>query len=82
MVEEIIRKTPKKTMYKWSIYINVILFFIVAVSQYFLVIDCLNSPVATVSLEVIRDIAFLSVALTFIFIQFFKNLFTIMRRSL
>ena len=82
MVEEIIRKTSKKSLYKWSIYINVILFFIVAVSQYYLIIDCLNSPGGTVSLEVIRDIAFLAVALTFIFFQFFKNLFTIMRRSL
>ena len=84
MVEEIIRKTPKKTMYKWSIYINVVLFFLVAVITYFLVMDSIDAGKygGTDYLNIVRDVAFLAVVLAFIFYQFFKNIFTIMRRSL
>ena len=84
MVENIVRKTSKKTWYKWSLYINIILFFIVALFIYFLVKDV---GVATEEggvtwLYVSRDIAFIAVALALIFVQFIRNLFIIMRRSL
>ena len=84
MVENIVKKTSKKTWYKWSLYINIILFFIVALFIYFLVKDV---GVATIEggvtwLYVSRDIAFIAVALALIFVQFIRNLFIIMRRSL
>ena len=84
MVEEIIRKTPKKVMYKWSIYINVILFFLVALITYFIVIDSIDAGKygGDEYLNIVRDVAFLAVVLAFIFYQFFKNIFTIMKRSL
>ena len=84
MVENIIKKTSKKTWNKWSLYINIILFFIVALFIYYLVKDV---GVATTEggvtwLYVSRDIAFIAVALALIFVQFIRNLFIIMRRSL
>ena len=84
MVEDMIRKTSKKTWYKWSVYINIILFFIVALFIYFLVRDCLNFNADNPEgwLYITRDIAFIAVAFALIFFQFFRNLFIIMRRSL
>ena len=84
MVENIVKKTSKKTWYKWTLYINIILFFIVALFIYYLVKDV---GVATTEggvtwLYVSRDIAFIAVALALIFVQFIRNLFIIMRRSL
>jgi len=84
MVEDMIRQMSKKTWYRWSIYINIILFFIVALFIYFLVKD--TSVAAKQGgetwLYVSRDIAFIAIALALIFFQFFRNLFVIMRRSL
>jgi len=85
MVENIIRNTSKKTWYKWSIYINVVLFFIVALFTYYLVKDCLAVGCKATQNEwlyVARDLAFMGVALAFIFFQFFRNIFVIMKRSL
>ena len=72
----------RKTWYKWSFYINIILFFIVALFVYLLVIDCLEFKGGYNWLYITRDIGFLSVALALIFFQFFRNLLIIMRRSL
>jgi hypothetical protein len=84
MVDSIVRQTSKKTWYKWSFYINIILFFIVALFVYLLVIDSIQfgREGEDLWIRVTRDIAFLSVALALIFFQFFRNLLTIMRRSL
>jgi len=84
MVDNIVRQTSKKTWYKWSFYINIILFFIVALFVYLLVIDSIQfgREGEDLWIRVTRDIAFLSVALALIFFQFFRNLLTIMRRSL
>ncbi|MDH7516870.1 MAG: hypothetical protein QHH19_00760 [Candidatus Thermoplasmatota archaeon] len=75
----------KKTWYKWSFYINVILFFIIALFIYLLVIDCLSYSAmggAYDWLYIARDLAFLSIALALVFFQFFRNLLIIWRRSL
>ena len=84
MVEDMIRQMSKKSWYKWSLYLNIILFFIVALFTYLLIRDSIL--VGRVGgdnwLYVARDIAFIAVALALIFFQFFRNLFTIMRRSL
>jgi uncharacterized membrane protein len=81
----------KKTWYKWSFYINIILFFIVAISIFFLIIDSYNAGkifnaggdiLSQAWLNIARDIAFLSISLALIFFQFFRNMLKIMRRSL
>ena len=73
----------KKTWYRWSFYINIVLFFIVALFVYLLVIDSLQFKTGGYDwLYITRDIGFLSVALALIFFQFFRNLLIIMRRSL
>jgi len=84
MVDNMIRQMSKKTWYKWSFYINIILFFIVGVFIYLLVKDSMavGERGGGTWLFVARDIAFIAVALALIFFQFFRNLFVIMRRSL
>ena len=85
MVDDVIRQMSKKTWYKWSLYINIILFFIIALFIYLLVKDSIavgKGEGGDLWLYVARDIAFVAVALALIFFQFFRNLFVIMRRSL
>ena len=94
MVENIAQRISRKTWYKWSFYINIVLFFIIALFICLLVIDAYNAgtvaaqtPVSTQQLSqawvhIARDIGFLSVALALVFFQFFRNLLIIMRRSL
>ena len=84
MVDDMIRQVSKKTWYKWSVYINIILFLIVIIFLYLLVRDSLDytRDGGETWLYITRDIAFIVVALALIFIQLFRNLFTIMRRSL
>ena len=78
-----INQISKKTWYKWSFYINIVLFFIVGLFVYLVVIDSLNyNRISYDWLYIARDIGFLSVALALIFFQFFRNLLIIMRRSL
>jgi hypothetical protein len=69
-----------------------VLFFIVAVSILFLILDSYEAGKTAILgggdalsqawLYIARDIGFLSIALALIFFQFFRNLLTIMRRSL
>ena len=82
MAESTFRQISKKTWYRWSFYINIVLFFIVALFIYLLIRDCLTFTGGDEWFYITRDIAFLAVALTLIFFQFFRNLMTIMRRSL
>ena len=91
IVENIVRQTTKKTWYKWSLYVNIILFFVVAVMLFFVIMDSYDAGKAhvvnagnntTQMFVLIRDIAILVVAIALLFFQFFKNLFTIMKRSL
>jgi len=84
MVDEMMRNMSKKTWYKWSFYINIVLFFIVALFLYLLIIDCIEygESHGDLWLLVTRDVAFVSVSLALIFAQFIRYLFIIMRRSL
>jgi len=86
MVDDVIRQMSKKTWYKWSLYINIILFFIIALFIYLLVKDSIavgaSEEGGDLWLYVARDIAFIAVALALIFFQFFRNLFVMMRRAL
>lgn len=96
MVEDMFRKTSKKTWYKWSFYLNIVLFFVVAIFLYLVVYDVYNAGVADGSSDgfsqgisyaswmfaFARDVAILGVALAIIFVQLIRNISTIIRRSL
>jgi hypothetical protein len=84
MADDLFRQVSKKTWYKWSIYINVILFFIIGLFLYFLVKDSLLFARLEGDhwLLITRDIAVLAIALALVFFQLFRNIFIIMRRSL
>jgi len=82
MVENIIRQTSKKTWYRLSIYINLILFFIVALGITLMYSDFITKTGNDLWVSVTRDIAIIAVTLALIFYQFFRNLYIIMKRSL
>ena len=84
MADDLFRQIGRKTWYKWSIYINVILFFIIALFLYLLVKDSLlfAREGGDNWLLITRDIAFIVVALALVFFQLIRNIFIIMRRSL
>jgi len=90
MVEDFLKKTSKKTWYKWSFYLNIVLFFIVAVWIYLVVKDAWSAGYAKTSganyedhlFALARDVAILAVALALIFVQLIRNISTIIRRSL
>jgi hypothetical protein len=89
MIDNMFQKTGKQTWYRWSFYLNIVLFFIVAIFIYLLVKDAIHvgwieaqGKASDEWLYVARDIAFLAVALSLIFFQFFRNILIIMRRSL
>lgn len=84
---EKIHQIDKKTWSKWSFYINIIIFILVAVFFYLLIVDSyeagrLSGELASQAwLQVSRDVAVLAIALTWIFFQLFKNQLLIMRRN-
>jgi hypothetical protein len=84
MVDDMIRQMSKKTWYKWSVYLNIILFLIIVIFLYLLVKDSLDfaRKGGDAWLYITRDISFIVVSLALIFIQLFRNLFIIIRRSL
>ena len=94
MMENIAQTLSKKTWYRWSFYINIVLFFIIALFTCLVILDAYNAgQVAAQSTSsaddvsqawayVVRDIAFLSVSLALVFFQFFRDLLIIIRRSL
>jgi len=86
MVENMIRQTSKKKWYKISLYLNIVLFFIVALFTYLLVRDSIDYGRNILGRDgwmyIARDIAFMAIAVALIFFQFFRNLFVIIKRSL
>jgi hypothetical protein len=87
MADNMFKQISKQKWYRWSFYINIVLFFIIALFVYLLVIDSINAGMRWGSdpnalLSVARDIAFLAIALALVFFQFFRNLMTIIRRTL
>lgn len=84
MIESRLGKTSKTIWYRLSVYINIALFFIVAIGIYFLIFDCTDGFTKQIGNPwlVTRDIAFIAVALSLIFFQFFRNIYIIMKRSL
>ncbi len=94
MMENIAQSLSKKTWYRWSFYVNIVLFFIIALFTCLVILDAYNAgqvaaqtTSSTDALSqawayVVRDIAFLSVSLALVFFQFFRDLLMIIRRSL
>ena len=84
MTDGMFRQVSKNAWYRVSLYVNLILFFVVALFIYLLVGDCIyyGKNQGDSWLLVTRDIAFISVGLALIFFQFIRNLYTILRRSL
>jgi hypothetical protein len=92
MDERSFNKISRKTWYRWSFYINIILFFIIAISLYLLIIDSYEAgkiakagagdQLSQAWLYIARDVAFLCISLALVFFQFFRNLLTIIKRSL
>jgi len=85
MADEMLRQIPKKSWYKWSIYVNAAIFIIIALFTYLLIFDCIEMgrySSGDLWMYVVRDIAFIAIAYTLIFFQFFRNLSMIIRRSL
>ena len=92
MAETQFHQLDKKTWHKWSFYLNLIVFIIIALSIAVLILDTYNAgKIASTGsggdvlsmawIYIVRDVAFLSVFLALIFFQFFRNLRTIIRRS-
>ena len=88
MSENPILPVDKKTWNKWSFYINVIIFIIVAVFIYLLFTDAYgagmvhgSSYVTDKLVLVMRDVAFLAVGLVILFVQMFNYYRQLSRRS-
>ncbi len=93
MVNEPYKQISRKTWHRWSFYVNIVLFFIIAISLYLLITDSYNAGVlkgqgqtgdqlSQAWLLLARDVAFLSISITLVFFQFFRNLLIIIKRSL
>ena len=90
MVDNLVRQTSKKTWYKWSFYINIILFFIAAIMISLVAKDAWDAGVSYgLGYEysgnlfaLARDAAILAVVIAAIFFQLIKNIWVIMKRSL
>jgi len=89
MSESPILPIDKKTWNKWSFYINVVIFIIIAVFIYLLFLDALNAgkvygdnyELTNALIAVMRDVAFLAVGLVFLFVQMFNYYRQLSRRS-
>jgi len=92
MVKTQIHQIDKKTWNKWSFYVNIVVFIVIAVSIYLLIIDSYaagklasqtysGDQLSQAWLFIARDIAFLAVCFTIVFFQLFKYQRLIIRRS-
>jgi hypothetical protein len=91
MSENPILPIDKKTWNKWSFYINVILFLIIAIFIYLLIFDSFNAGILYVEndtnlltnawIAVVRDVAFLAVGIVILFVQMFNYYRQFSRRS-
>jgi hypothetical protein len=91
MSENPILPVDKKTWNKWSFYLNVLIFIIIAVFIYLLILDAFhagrvyvqNDPTLLTNawIAVVRDVAFLAVGLVILFVQMFNYYRQLSRRS-
>ena len=81
----------KKTWNKYSFYINILVFVIIGLMIYMIILDTYQAGILARSgagdsvskawIYVVRDVAFLAVALTWVFFQLFRNQWIILKRS-
>jgi membrane-anchored glycerophosphoryl diester phosphodiesterase (GDPDase) len=91
MSENPVLPVDKKTWNKWSFYINVVIFFIIAVFIWLLILDAFSAGIVYTQndatlltnawIAVVRDIAFLAVCLVILFVQMFNYYRQLSRRS-
>ena len=91
MVESRLHQINKKTWNKWSFYLNIIVFIVIALFIILLILDSYNAgklagqgsgdQLSQAWIYIARDVAFLAIALTWTFFQLFKSQLLIMRRS-
>ena len=91
MSENPVLPFDKKTWNKWSFYINVIIFIIIAVLIYLLIKDAMDVGRQMVGSDtnllsnawfiVVRDTAFLAAGLVILFVQMFNYYRQLSRRS-
>ena len=90
MVESRLHQINKKTWNKWSFYLNIIVFIVIALFIILLILDSYNAgklaghvsgdQLSQAWIYIARDVAFLAIALTWTFFQLFKSQLLIMRR--
>jgi hypothetical protein len=89
MSENPVLSVDKKTWNKWSFYINVVIFIIIAVFIWQIIRDAYNagtvygvaSQLTDAWVAVVRDVAFLAVGLVILFVQMFNYYRQLSRRS-
>ena len=93
MVERHTHQIDKRTWHKWSFYINIVMFIIIAIAIYLIILDSYHAGQIASSqaygtdqlsqawLIIVRDVAFLAIALSYIFFLLFRYQRLIMRRS-
>ena len=91
MSENTVLPVDKKTWNKWSFYINVVLFIVIAVFIYLVILDAYNAGSVSTANDtsllsnawfvIVRDVAFLAAALVILFVQMFNYYRQLSRRS-
>jgi hypothetical protein len=91
MSENPVLPVDKKTWNKWSFYINVVLFIIIALFIYLLIRDSIqvgssmagndSSALSNAWFTIVRDIAFLTISLVILFVQMFNYYKQLSRRT-
>ena len=90
MSENPVLPIDKKTWNKWSFYINVVIFIIIAVVIWLLILDAFSAgtvygqnatELTNAWIAVVRDVAFLAVGLVILFVQMFNYYRQLSRRS-
>lgn len=91
MAESGMHQVDRNTWNKWSFYINIIVFIIIAIFISLLIIDSYGvgklvyenkggDMISQAWLNIARDVAFLAIGLTYVFFQLFKYQRLISRR--
>ena len=92
MVDNRFQHVERKTWHRWTFYVNIIMFVVIAISIYFIVVDSYYAGklahegtggdiFATAWIHIMRDIVICAIALTWIFVQLFRNQWIIIKRN-
>ena len=91
MSENPVLPVDKKTWNKWSFYINVVIFIVIAIFIFLLIVDAYSAGIISTEnnatsltnawIVIVRDVAFLAVGLVILFVQMFNYYRQLSRRS-